>query len=930
MFERSDAPGENMAHRIHLWDIRDDGVMVVSSGKAHGHKKSLVVMARLKEPDTRLLNNEERYYRHILPIEQYMRSEEAIGLGQQLQILRHIRPQKNFSVLEESLGQQSLTGLAFPHATSALAANALEGFLRSRTRGMVEIRTYLFLSLNLDKARLGAEELAKQMSILLKRLRSLAEPFAKARYGFEIESDRRELMRVFDEYFNPETAKHVEPPLPKYELRRGQLTDFNLLRHPELAVASLRRQLVRSPIEFRNSYAFGDGVYRAFLSLTELPEYAITGFSPVFCLDRDLIISQYWWCVGKRKIGAELERSQAWIKELIEGFGKSPANSGLMKNFEGVQELREELGSEQNVVKYAMRVQVLAGSLEELDEAVREVQSAGDAIAGAVFYREYMPERLKKCFIECAPAVPQHLVRYNDGRGHILSARGACWFLPRYGTPGSDPYTETVPYTLAFAPDGNLVRKADWGFTTGALEVIFGPPGSGKSVNLKLKIQQDLCQPGVYIWTLDYNNAETSYDFQAIFNGGRNIRFSDKNPVCLRTFDIVGERPSINEAKQIVSQIWYDIHLGIAPLPGDIKTILRKAVYDAFKRSNRPGYEELIDSLIEAQQGNPYYAERIAGWILSLQAFCSGEYLTRLNKSTEPMPDGEYYAFYGRRDGIGVRDLLDYRMVTWNLADLGEDYLREKTATLIQKLSRSFAFLLRQKSKESGREFYLNFMVDEGWKPLVMDGGEFLNEAARKHRHWKLRLRFASQYISDIESEEGKVLAKSANHWIVVGANGQGEEEREALGFTDTEAKACTQLANRPGIWGEFVYRRKRKDGTIESHRLVNAVPHYHDGRRYYSWWPLVAGDTDNCGLREQLLRVLGADSTEVATREQCELVFQVMGAVWPTGLPVGSHEKEKYTREEGWPIAMQLIDEHKRRQAVQQQIREFSKGGNK
>ncbi|MBC8120417.1 MAG: hypothetical protein H7Y22_01105, partial [Gemmatimonadaceae bacterium] len=736
-----------------------------------------------------------------------------------------------------------------------------------------------------------------------------------------------EIARVFDEYFNPNTSRHVEPPTPKTDLRGGQFTNFNLEKHPELAVASVRRQLVRSPYEFRHKYIYGDETYRAFLSLTELPEDAISGFSPLFNLERDLIVSQYWWCIGKRKIGAELERSQAWIKELVEGFGKSPANSGLMKNFEGVQELREELGTEQNVIKYAMRVCVQSDTLEDLEEAVRDVQSTGDSIAGAVFYRECMPERLKKCFIECAPAVPQQLVRYKFGRGHILSTRSACWFLPRYGIPVSDPYSDKVPFTLAFTPDGNLVRKADWGFTTGALEVIFGPPGTGKSVNLKLKIQQDLCQSGVYVWTLDYNNAETSYDFQAIFNGGRNIRFSDKNPVCLRTFDILGKKASINEAKQIVNQIWYDIHQGLQPLPGDIKTILRKAVYDAFKRDARPGYEELIDSLIEEQQKNSYYAERIAGWVLSLQSFCSGEYLTKLTGSSDPVPDGEYYAFYGRKDGLGVRDFLDFRMICWNLADLTEDYLREKTAMLIQKFSRAFAFLLRQKSKETGREHYLNFMVDEGWKPLVMDGGEFLNEVARKHRHWKLRLRFASQYISDLESDEGKVLAKSANHWLVVGANGQGTEEKDALGFTETEAKTCTELANKPGVWGEFVYRRKKKDGTVESHRLVNAVPHHHDGRRYYSWWPLVAGDTDNCGLREQLLQVVGAESTEMATREQCEIVFDVMGAVWPTGLQmVGSYEKEKYTKEEGWPIAMKIIEAHKQHKAVQEEMQSFSR----
>jgi hypothetical protein len=916
--EKADSYGENFPHKLHLWDIGEDGTIVVCAGRWNGFKKSIVVVARLHEPDTRLLNNADRYCRTIRPIEQYMRSEESIGLGQQMQISRHIRPKQDFALVEESID--------FENATSKPSAKVFEGFLRSRCKGMVEVKSYLFLSYAFKKRRIGRDELDKQIGELHKRMTALAAPFSKAGYEFEIMTDRQKIMGVFDEYVNPKTSRYVKPPVPKTDHREGQFSDFNLEKHPELAVGSIRKQLVRGPYEFRNSYIYGDQTYRAFLSLTELPEDAISGFSPLFNLDRDLIINQYWNCVGKRKIGSELEKSQMWIKELVTGFGKSAANSGLQKNLEGVQELREELGTEQNVIKYAMRVIIQSDSLEDLEEGCREVQSKGDAIAGSVFYRESMPERLKNCFIECAPAAPQERVTYKFGRGHILSSRNACWFLPRYGTPPSDPYTKGIPYTLAFSPDGNLVRKADWGFTTGAIEVIFGPQGTGKSVNLKIKIQQDLCQAGVYVWTLDYNNAETSYDFQAIFNGGRNIRFSSENPVCLRTFDIVGEKPTLNEAKQIVNQIWYDIHLGQQHLPGDIKTILRKAVYESFKGDSRPGYEELIDALIDEQKKTPSYSDKITGWILSLQAFCSGEYLTRLNKSTEPMPDGDYYAFYGKKDGLGVRDFLNYRMVTWNLADLNEDYVREKTAMLIQQLSKRFAFLLRDKSKETKIEHYLNFMVDEGWKPLVMDGGDFLNEAARKHRHWKLRLRFASQYISDIsETEEGKILAKSANHWIIVGANGQGTEEKEALGFTDTEATACTELANKPGVWGEFVYRRKLRNSSIESHRLVNAIPLYFDGKRYHSWWALVAGDTDNCGLREQLLQVVGAKSTEVATREQCEIVFDVIGAVWPTGLPVGSHEKEKYTKEEGWPIAMQMIEEYRQREKVREQIKAVS-----
>ncbi|MBC8121772.1 MAG: hypothetical protein H7Y22_08060, partial [Gemmatimonadaceae bacterium] len=238
-----DHNGQNMTHKIHLWDIREDGVMVVCAGRAHGYKKSLVVMARLLEPDTRLLNSSDRYWRHIKYIEQYMRSEEAIGLGQQLQVLRHIRPKKDFSVLEESLGYESEEAraegrrekVAFPHATAKSAAGVLEGFLRSRTEGMVEIKTYLFLSVFLEKPRVGTAELKKQSSLLLKRMTALAEPFSKAGYGFEVETDRREIARVFDEYFNPHTSRHVEPPTPKTDLRGGQFTNFNLEKHPELA-----------------------------------------------------------------------------------------------------------------------------------------------------------------------------------------------------------------------------------------------------------------------------------------------------------------------------------------------------------------------------------------------------------------------------------------------------------------------------------------------------------------------------------------------------------------------------------------------------------------------------------------------------------------------------------------------------------------------
>ncbi|WP_218080899.1 hypothetical protein [Anthocerotibacter panamensis] len=890
----------NLTHQIPVIDVRPSGFMVSRDLKGNNW---LIAVIRLQEPDTRLLDVEVLYNRHIQPLNFFFSNEDSVGLNEQLQIVRYRRNITNSHLLGETY---SASGS--PHLEDT--ARIYQDFaLRQMEQGLIPVLcTYLFLSYTLEKKVISRQDLDKSEKLIQQRAAGFCAAFTEAGYGVELLTAPQEVIRPVWEYWNPEASYYVGAPKPKRGLVHGQLSTDTLQRYPEAAVESLRRDLANTSVAFSPRYAVVGTKYVGYLALVGLPERASHGFEDLFALEGvDYYISQTWFMTGKTTIAKELEKRDLVARDLQGSFGQRVANLGLDETVQNVQELRRDLARTSNVVRYTMTIRVAASSLEGLEEAMRLVVSIASNYPGTTFFAESSRPRVKQAMVAASPGVPPTMVDYRN-RGHIVRSDLLCWFIPHYGMPNSDPVSDGIPYITYWSERGGLVRKALVGPTSGTCMLVFGPPGTGKGVACKVQIQQLMLLPFQYVWTVDTNTELTSYDFQTRHNQGLNIRFTEDGSICLPTFDIAGSTPTVAERIEITSSLWFDIHRkpGV-DLSGEQEALLTRALLKAYQiagtSTNYDTFVHVLLSLAKEESHQPT-KDNLINWARSLESFCSGEFITKLYEFKSP--NGQFYAYFGRNDGLRIRDLLAHPTVSWSLSELTNPYMKAKISTLLRARMLSFAEVLTQLSIEQGNNYTINLFIDEGWGFFALDEGRFLAEITRRRRHFGVNIWFITQFVDDLNSPAGLTVRKAANQWILLGSGEGTEDVIEALSLTQTEAELLPQLKRVAGVYGQFFYRRRNYNGSLESMLLVNPVPATQAG----SWIALLTGHKPECILRQNILKLLGADSITEATPEQCQIAAWIFGRVWPNGLPVSHTDTEKLSREAGWLQVLDLVNQ--------------------
>ncbi|WP_287127797.1 hypothetical protein [Candidatus Cyanaurora vandensis] len=901
----------NFAHQLPLHHVLPGGYLVSAEGRSH---KTIATVLRVWEPDTRLLDQQEIYLTHVLPLVNHFASEDSVGVGQQMQIIRYVRPSQpqDSPLVAESLSFD-------PDQPPTPPKTVYQDFTRNQQAAgaMPEVCTYLFLSFDLGKKIVASKELERAKAVLERRTQQMGQALAQAGYRAVRVTALVEALNPIYQYFNPRLSKRVEAPYPSQQIALGQLDGHTLARYPDAAVDTVRRQLAACDYAFSPTYVVGDGTYQAFLSLATLPGEAAHGLAGLFTLNPNLYVSQTWLMSGKTSIANELEKRHRTVIDLQNSFGDRVANLGLADSVANTAELRRDLAGFANCARYTLTIRVTADSLEELEQTISDVQNQIGTYNGAALHRETGRARIKQTFLQASPAVPQGLVDYGD-RSHIVRCDLLAWFVPRYGAPASDPYTPGIPYILFWTPEGNLCRKALQGPTSGTCMLMFGPPGTGKGVAAKAMIQQLAFQKNQYTWTIDNNTALTSYDFQTLANGGLNVRFSNDGAICLPAFDIAGTTPTGEEQTELIKNLWLDIQGELLKLKGEEESLLTTALLLMYRCTPKPTYDTLVEILLAWVEDERYRNQRpqLVQWAGSLERFCSGPFLSRIKNITDH-PDGAFYSYFGKPVGLRVRDLADYPTVSWSLVELINPFLKMKTAAILRKVIISYAQVLKDKAKDEGNDYYLNLFIDEGWGFFALDGGAFLMELTRRRRHFGMNVFFITQFVDDLLSEAGEIVQAAANQWLLLGVGQNPERLVEALKLTATETTAITNLRRVPGVYGQVLFKRARYNGDQEVNLLTNPIPCTSQG----SWLPVLTGAISECNLRQQLLQVAGAESLATATPDQCRLVSQVMGQVWPNGLPTDSTDTEKRTKAEGMPVAVSLIEQWVRQAAMVQRF---------
>jgi hypothetical protein len=110
-------------------------------------------------------------------------------------------------------------------------------------------------------------------------------------------------------------------------------------------------------------------------------------------------------------------------------------------------------------------------------------------------------------------------------------------------------------------------------------------------------------------------------------------------------------------------------------------------------------------------------------------------------------------------------------------------------------------------------------VIEEGWKVTESKAaGAWLNDFARRSRHWRLWLLFVSQLLKDLDNEQGRALMENSSIRLLF-TNNQRDLRfaRDPLGLTDTDIAAICELQTRPGLFSSVYLHSPRGRGQVRS-----------------------------------------------------------------------------------------------------------------
>ena len=148
-------------------------------------------------------------------------------------------------------------------------------------------------------------------------------------------------------------------------------------------------------------------------------------------------------------------------------------------------------------------------------------------------------------------------------------------------------------------------------------------------------------------------------------------------------------------------------------------------------------------------------------------------------------------------------------------------------------------------------------IIEEGWKPLSSPAaGAWLNEYARRARHYALWLTFITQFFRDFDSEQGRSML--SNHAVALCLPNERrdlEHARDSLALTDTDIAEITSLPSQKGSYSTLYMISKRGRGAI---RIAPGAPEY---------WIASSNPELDQPLRHAALRETGGDPWKALTR---------------------------------------------------------------
>jgi hypothetical protein len=385
-------------------------------------------------------------------------------------------------------------------------------------------------------------------------------------------------------------------------------------------------------------------------------------------------------------------------------------------------------------------------------------------------------------------------------------------------------------------PGGTIERldPYDLMFAT-TLTLIVGKGGGGKTVTAILLAARFIAQGG-RIYITDRSSTPNDrgdstgtghYDtLLSLIPGGRRVQLGTAHGAVICPWD-APDIEHVPDQKVEFLLAFHALLIGeahdpeglIRTLDSDEEALMRDAITHVYtncaQAGGRPREQLLIDALTDRQHTGELHganADKLQSLLLRLGPYGATGTLAHIADAPTTVDEDSPLVLF---DFTGLSDRLAPAL-TLSVADYVEWHVhRQRRARVAGELDTAGPW--------AGKS---QLIIEEGWKPLSSPAaGAWLNEYARRARHYALWLTFITQFFRDFDSEQGRaMLANHAAALCLPNERRDLEYARDSLALTDTDINEITTLPSQKGSYSTLYMISQRGRGAV---RIAPAAPEY-------------------------------------------------------------------------------------------------------
>jgi hypothetical protein len=387
------------------------------------------------------------------------------------------------------------------------------------------------------------------------------------------------------------------------------------------------------------------------------------------------------------------------------------------------------------------------------------------------------------------------------------------------------------------SPGGIIVGTADPGGTLERADpfdpvhprrvsLIIGPSGGGKTVLTNALSARYIAQGG-RAFILDRSSTPDEhgntrgtghYDTLAsLIPGSRRVQVGHPEGDVICPWDVADPARVPSHKTELLLALHallighaHDPEGRVRTLDSDEETLIRTGIEAAYTRAGatgeRPREQLLIDALHDRARSGTLRganADRLQSVLLRLEPYGERGSLAHIADRPTTVPADTALTLF---DFTGLAERLTPALMLATVEYVERQVQRLRRARIEGRLDHLGAW--------AGK---CQLIIEEGWALTQSpSAGAWLNEYARRSRHYALWLVFVSQHFRDLANEQGRaLLANGALSFCLTNDKDDIEHAREPLGLSDTDIAQIQQLPKQHGLYSTVYMVSARGRGAV-------------------------------------------------------------------------------------------------------------------